>query len=159
MKTVLATLFFILCITIASEAQNDIGGKIWKISNGIIETSGNRNDSIAITYWDYLNAVLPNKMLKKYITNLRLFSDGEKEILGGMYAKNNTSEWEISIDTIDFNFRNKNTLFIRDYTHTIIHEFGHLLTLNSTQIEATNDNYQDDKKGYLTLEGYATKPL
>ncbi|WP_298779878.1 putative zinc-binding metallopeptidase [uncultured Polaribacter sp.] len=130
----------------------------WGILEGKLIAKKNSKDSIAKKYWNYLNEKLPEKLLTKYISKLQLFSDGTQEELGAITPLNtNNTTWEIALDTTDFNFKNNNQKYILDYTHTIIHEFGHLLTLNPEQVTITKDEYQDDKKGYLTSEGYAKK--
>ena len=137
-------------------AQNiNLGGEKWDIYKGEIQLKGSLYDALGKRYWNYLNSKLPKEILKKYISSLRLFTDGRMGELAGMSPVNilNT-QWEIDIDTLDFNFNNKEKLYIKDYTHTIIHEFGHLLTLNPEQVEVTEDVFEDDMKGYLTSEGY-----
>ena len=131
-------------------------GEVWKISEGNIQSNGSDKDVLSYKYWQYLNKILPTKLLTQHIVSLRLFTDGIANELGGISPldKQNT-QWEIDIDTYDFNFKNTHPSHILLYSHTIIHEFGHLLTLNPKQVELTNDFYQDDTKSYLTTEGYA----
>lgn len=154
---VLLYLLILTSLTANSQDLDNIGGENWNISNGILQTKGNLNDTIALKYWNFLNNLLPSEILNKYVFSLRLFTDGREEELGGMSPMNDfNSKWEIDIDTLDFSFNNKNVLYVRDYLHTVIHEFGHLLVLNPEQVEITDDEFQDNDKGYLTIEGYAS---
>ncbi len=152
---------FIICFFIfsyqTSRAQTDeLGGRSWNIVNGEIQLKSYANDKQAVIYWNYLKRKLPVELLEKYIYRLRLFSDGEDAVLGEMSPLNgDISKWEIALDTRDFDLKNKKRSYILDYTHTLIHEFGHLLTLNPEQIEKTNDQWENSEKGYLTNEGYA----
>jgi len=131
-------------------------GEVWKISEGNIQSNGSDKDVLSYKYWQYLNKILPTKLLTQHIVSLRLFTDGIANELGGISPLNKqNTQWEIDIDTYDFNFKNTHPSHILLYSHTIIHEFGHLLTLNPKQVELTSDFYQDDTKGYLTTEGYA----
>lgn len=38
--------------------------------------------------------------------------------------------WPFDLDTADVNIYSCDAIEILDYTHTLIHEYGHLLTLN-----------------------------
>jgi len=142
--------------TVNGQVTEELGGETWNISKNIIQSKENTNNKIAFKYWSYLNNKLPSKILHRYITRLRLFTDGIHDELGGVTPLNDlNSKWEINIDTLDFDLKSKDSLHIQNYVHTIIHEFGHLLTLNQQQVTITQDEFQDDQKGYLTSEGYA----
>lgn len=133
-------------------------GAIWSINNGKLVPKINPLDTKAHAYWAHIQDILPNSLLDKYIVSFKLFSDGADEDLGGLAPLDRFNQtWEMDIDTTDFNLKNLDSLHILQYTHTIIHEFGHLLTLNPTQVTITNDKWQDDSLGYLTQEGYANK--
>ena len=135
-------------------------GEVWKISEGKIQSNVSDKDALSDKYWQYLNKILPTKLLTQHIVSLRLFTDGIANDLGGISPLNQeNTRWEIDIDTIDFNFKNTSPSHILLYSHTIIHEFGHLLTLNPEQIEVTSVVYQDDSKGYLTIAGNANSYL
>ena len=156
MKKIYLLLFISTSLFANCQTTHEVGGENWNISNGIIQTTGSSHDTLAIKYWNYLNHKLPSKVLDKYISSLRLYTDGQYETMGGMTPLNDSNTvWEIDIDTIDFDFKNKDSFHIRNYVHTIIHEFGHILTLNPGQIEITKDEYQNNNKGYLNSAGYA----
>lgn len=143
-----------------SYAQKKIGKDIglWKIENGVIILEKGANDDLAKEYWNYIMGTLPNQPIKKYIYSLRLYTDGEEGDLGGITPMDaSNTKWQIELDVKDFDLHEKDEKKIIDYQHTLIHEFGHLITLNITQIEPSDDEYQDDAKGYLTSEGYAIK--
>lgn len=130
----------------------------WQVKNGDLVLKNTPEDRQAEAYWAYISRVLPNDLMNKYVTSFKLFSDGEQENLGGMTNLDDLNKtWEIDMDTVDFNLNRRDSLFVLDYTHTLIHEFGHLLTLNPEQVEPTDDEFEDESKGYLTEEGYAKK--
>ncbi|NOU60161.1 hypothetical protein [Marinifilum caeruleilacunae] len=131
---------------------------VWKIENGRIESPNSKIDTLGFQYWEAVCSILPNDLLKKYVVSLRLFSDGRNEDLGGMNQMDETVDfWQVDLDTADMNIFSRDSIEILDYTHTLIHEFGHLLSLNSMQIELSDDEIQDPDRGYLTDEGYAIK--
>lgn len=130
----------------------------WTVKQGELIKNNNSADSIALKYWKEINSILPQDPIRKYVTVFSLRSDGLDGDLAGMTSLNHqNTNWEIDIDTIDFNFNRTDTLKLFDFYHTLIHEFGHLISLNHSQINSTYDEYQDDRKGYLTYEGYAPK--
>lgn len=138
------------------EVGTEVGN--WQITNAHLDMNHNYQDSLAVNYWDEVTSLLPTDLLEKYVTSLRLYTDGPQEDLGGLNQLDESNQyWQLDLDTADFNFHNTDSVFVLDYTHTLIHEFGHLLTLNATQVEPTEDIRQDDSKGYLTSEGYAIK--
>ena len=113
---------------------------------------------MAQDYFNTINNTLPKDLIDKYVVSLRLFTDGKDGDLGGLNQMNESVDsWQFDLDTADVNIYSKDSIEILDYTHTLIHEYGHLLTLNPSQIELTDDMIQDDNKGYLTSEGYALK--
>lgn len=136
------------------EVGTEVGN--WQITNASLQLNDSYQDSLAVSYWDKVTSLLPTDLLEKYVTSLRLYTDGPQEDLGGLNQLDAYNKyWQLDLDTADFNLYNQDSVFVLDYTHTLIHEFGHLLTLNATQIEPTEDIRQDDTKGYLTSEGYA----
>ena len=146
----------LLNISQLANAQHEVG--VWNIKNGEIETANFEKDVLGVQYWETVSSILPNNLLDEYVVSLRLFSDGRNEDLGGMNQLDETVEfWQIDLDTADMNIFTKDSLKVLDYTHTLIHEFGHLLTLNTSQIELTDEKKEDPDRGYLTIEGYAIK--
>ena len=104
--------------------------------------------------WKKINTILPKAYMTKYVKELELFTDGIAETLAGVKPmdESNTS-WVYGIDPADLpegNWRDE-----EDFLHTLIHEFGHILTLNNTQVEPSELKFQADEARYLTNEGLA----
>ena len=146
-----------LTTSVITIAQNEIG--VWEIKEGTLITNDSLSySSMAQDYFNTINNTLPKDLIDKYVVSLRLFTDGKDGDLGGLNQMNESVDsWQFDLDTADVNIYSKDSIEILDYTHTLIHEYGHLLTLNPSQIELTDDMIQDDNKGYLTSEGYALK--
>ncbi|AZQ62091.1 hypothetical protein EI427_07505 [Flammeovirga pectinis] len=154
------SLLYFITFSFTVVGQEKVGTEIglWAIKNGEIILNNNESDVIGIEYWSFITNTLPHEPIKQYITSFRLYTDGIQEDLGGMNSLNeNNSEWQIELDVKDTDLSSHDEKVIIDYQHTLIHEFGHVLTLNASQIEPTDDQYQDNEKGYLTSEGYAKK--
>lgn len=88
-----------------------------------------QNDSAAQQQiWDYFAAIIPldqRTFLKHYL----VFTDGEDNLLASVaQSERSANAWDLSVDILD-------TSDPKDLTFTLIHEFGHLLTLNPDQVK------------------------
>lgn len=140
-------------------AEDIIGEEIgvWNIDNGKIEASNGKNEELAKTYWETIHTLLPEKLVDKYIRSLRLYTDGEKGDLGGMnQLDESNSNWQFDLDIKDMKVLSQDKEEIIDSTHTLIHEFGHLLTLNIEQIKPKKTG-KFEFGNYETYEGYSLK--
>ncbi|MCG8577593.1 MAG: hypothetical protein MI810_22120 [Flavobacteriales bacterium] len=148
----------LLSLTAFDQLQSEELGK-WKIKHGAFDQAPqNSLDTLAEQYWDVFYTIFPHEKIDKYIVSLRLITDGVNGDLGGLNQLDaSLKRWELDIDTADMNLNSRDSLHINEYLFTLVHEFGHLISLNIEQMKPTNDRYQNDKKGYLTSEGYARK--
>lgn len=77
--------------------------------------------------WNYFADLIPLEE-RKHVTEFAVISDGKDEILGAVTPNyDNPNEWTLEIDTLDSDDN-------YNLTYTLMHEFGHLLTLNSKQV-------------------------
>ena len=77
--------------------------------------------------WDYFAALIPSEQ-RSFVTEFSAMSDGQSQILGGVSrTMDDPTDWELFVDVIDGSNR-------YSLTYTLMHEFGHLLTLNSSQV-------------------------
>ncbi|MDO9302415.1 MAG: hypothetical protein Q7T89_13600, partial [Anaerolineales bacterium] len=85
--------------------------------------------------WDYASSLLTVDQLK-LITEYVVFTDGESNTLAWVNTKDDLdlSRWQLAVDIVD-------TEDPVDLTATLIHEFGHLITLNSEQFIPTEYYY------------------
>lgn len=131
---------------------------VWEIKNGIFIETDDNTSKLAKEQWKVFYGIFPKKVTQKYIKRLVLFSDGVDEKTGslGTLSKEN-DEWQLGIDPKDVNFKTNNKDRIYQSLYTLIHEFGHLITLNNTQIKPTEKTGQTEEEPYLTAEGEAFK--
>jgi len=83
--------------------------------------------SSQIMVWNYFAAIIPPGQ-RSLLDEYDVFSDGKGNILA--YVSQSETElgrWKLTIDMLD-------ATNPQDLTFTLIHEFGHLLTLNSSQV-------------------------
>ena len=106
--------------------------------------------------WDFFTSIIPAEH-RKWIIEYVIFTDGSYNTLAWIsraeYGDN--SRWQLGVDVLD-------SVDPLTLTTTIVHELGHLLTLNSDQILSEQDQaysvYQDQAicPQYISDEGCST---
>jgi hypothetical protein len=77
--------------------------------------------------WNYFASLIPAQE-RSFVTEFSILSDGSHNILGGVSPTyNNPSEWTLKVDIVDAGDN-------YSLTYTLLHEFGHLLTLKASQV-------------------------
>ncbi len=156
MKVIIVTIFFVFSFFNYSSNDEKIG--MWSIVNGEILKNFSKNDKLAAHHWRTFYDIFPKSITRKYIKKLVLISDGLDEKTGALGPLNTKNDrWQLVIDTIDVNFRTKDKRRLQESVYTLIHEFGHLLTLNNTQVRPTDKMHQQEGEPYLTIEGESYK--
>jgi len=152
----LRLLLLIIPLVINISCQNNPHGN-WDIKNGeMVHDLDNSNSTGAQQYWSTFYNLFPQAPIDQYVHGFKLWTDGPLGEMGGLSSIDTQNKsWLLDIDTDDMNLDSKNKEHIEVYMHTLIHEYGHLITLNYEQIEPTLDEVQNNEKGYLTSEGYA----
>ncbi len=112
--------------------------------------------------WDFFARLIPAPR-RQFVSGFTIFTDGPQNYLASVsQSDRDAKQWDLNVDYADSN--QKTAL-----TFTLIHEYAHLLTLNSDQVDVSMDVYRnpnDDKiyqrevnacKQYFTGEG-CSKP-
>lgn len=97
--------------------------------------------------WDYYTAMIP-KEARTVLVGYKVISDGQGGSLAMVeQSPDDPNEWVLNVDIAD-------TKDMRDLTYTLIHEYGHILTLNETQIDINEDIFYnpDDEALYADAE-------
>jgi hypothetical protein len=77
--------------------------------------------------WAYFAKIIPADQRKGLISYV-IATDGVGHVLASMaFLTSELTEWKLSVDIVD-------AVDPTNMTYTLIHEFGHLLTLNRTQV-------------------------
>ncbi|MFY7670855.1 hypothetical protein ACOSP6_07170 [Tenacibaculum sp. MEBiC06402] len=130
----------------------------WEIKNGIFIENNDEETNIARYNWNIFYNMFPKRITQRYIKKLVLMTDGEDEKTGALGALNDkNNEWQLVLDPIDVDFTSKDETRISQSIYTLVHEFGHLLTLNHTQIKPVKKTEQQKGDPYVTIEGTAVK--
>lgn len=101
--------------------------------------------------WKQAKKIVPNRfmdMLKLFVVN----TDGVENVLAYVNQENDElTKWRMVLDIKDA--LDEDGQYIKEYDETIVHEFGHLLTLNATQMQQNID----DELTYVNDEGTTKK--
>ncbi|WP_420553596.1 hypothetical protein [Tenacibaculum aiptasiae] len=156
MKVKILTLFFFFSTFYQATLDRRIG--VWQIKNGVLLKNKSNKNELANYYWKEFNRIFPQELTKKYIKRIVLMTDGIDEKTGALVSLNSRNDkWQLEIDVQDVNLKTKDRRRLHESVYTMVHEFGHLLTLNRTQIRPTTKATQKEGELYLTLEGEAYK--
>ena len=80
-----------------------------------------------VKIWQYFATIIPAD-LRQRLNYFIIFTDGRNGILASVaQLPDDTGHWVLRVDILDANNP-------RDLTYTLLHEFGHLLTLNDSQV-------------------------
>lgn len=136
--------------------EKEIGS--WDIRNGILIETKLKNTQKAKDRWRIFYNLFPKKITQRYIKRITLFTDGTDEKTGALAAlSTKNDQWQLSLDVTDVNFKSDSKERVFQSLYTYLHEFGHLLTLNNTQIKPSKKVKQEEDAPYLTFEGEAYK--
>lgn len=156
MKFKLIILFFFFSTIYQSTIDERVG--VWQIRNGVLIKNGSNKNDLANDYWKEFYRIFPKELTTKYIKRIILMTDGVDEKVGALVSLNSRNDkWQLEIDIKDVNLKSRNKKRLYESVYTMTHEFGHLLTLNKTQIRPTSKSKQEEGELYLTLEGEAYK--
>jgi hypothetical protein len=77
--------------------------------------------------WDYFSAIIPPEQ-RSFLEQYDVFTDGRDNILASVsQSQTDMGRWVLTVDIVD-------AANPQDLTFTLVHEFGHLLTLNPSQV-------------------------
>jgi hypothetical protein len=101
--------------------------------------------------WDYFAAIIPPSE-RSFVTEFSAISDGKSHILGAVSQSfDSAKEWGLRIDIVDAD----NHYLL---TYTLMHEFGHLLTLEPSQVEANEQIFDNPDSETIYEEAVSACP-
>jgi len=101
--------------------------------------------------WDYFAAVIPSQE-RNFLTEFSVMSDGRRHLLAAVSRTfEEPNNWGLRVDIQDA--RNHYLL-----TFTLMHEFGHLLTLNSEQVALSKALYANPDNEIIHERAVETCP-
>jgi hypothetical protein len=95
-----------------------------------------RNEHTRI--WDYFRAIIPAEQ-RSFLTEFIIITDGNRNLLAAVsQTEDAPDKWALLVDIAD-------TKNAHELTYTMIHEFGHLLTLGPAQVVPSLAIFKDPK--------------
>ncbi len=86
--------------------------------------------------WNFFTSVIPLEQ-RGFLSEYIIFTDGESNILASVSLTDRSPQkWRLNVDIQD-------ATDPRDLTYTLVHEFGHLLTLNPEQVPPSDAIFND----------------
>lgn len=149
-------MFFSITFSFAARKEKVFG--VWKIRKGVLIKNSSKKTELAAHYWKEFYNIFPKDICRKYIREIVLMTDGADEKTGALVALNTkNTQWRLVVDINDVDFKTKNKKRLYESIYTYVHEFGHLLTLNNTQVRPSVKKQQEEGEPYLNEEGQAYK--
>jgi hypothetical protein len=83
--------------------------------------------------WDEIAALSPNNISDKYIESYELFDDANNDTLAFVDDADENGKWRIAV-----NVGARKNESLREQKATLVHELGHIITLNRSQVVKAN---------------------
>lgn len=137
-------------ITLYSVDGRDINKlKDYKVSDNLLELQKDTQKHQEV--WGLISKIIPDNHTKFFNEYIVFAGEGNGTAGYVVQTKEDLTKWQIGI-AIDFAYEGG---FNKDgeLSYTIIHEFGHVVTLNNTQVDSRKN--ENDSKNYFPGEGEA----
>lgn len=101
--------------------------------------------------WLYYANLIPAEQ-RQDLTQFIIFTDGPEEVMAAVEQDyNNPEKWVLAVDIVDA----ENP---QELTYTLIHEFGHLLTLNAEQVVPDEEIFENPEDEEIYDEAMSACP-
>ena len=101
--------------------------------------------------WNYFTRLIPAEE-REFVTTFAIVTDGNGNILAAVgQSSDSPEEWILEVDILD-----STDDFV--LTFTLLHEFGHLLTLNASQVPPSLGVYEDPENDSVYQSELAACP-
>lgn len=134
-------------------------GKITLIESKTIDNIGSLNKlSKQQELWDIISYFLPKEIIDNKIKKFIVFSDNTPDNFKGMYGLieavpgSSNSSFVLSIDIND-SFEN-NKIVLQSFLPLLMHEFFHIISLDSSQLSREKNNNYRIFEGYTKTNSY-----
>lgn len=102
--------------------------------------------------WAHVSKIIPSEYMSR-LSRFEINTDGYEEVMAHVVEETEDfSKWRLAIDIKDALDAEGN--FSDEFTNTVIHELGHVITLNKSQLQ---QGETIDESTYSTMEGALTR--
>ena len=106
---------------------SDTKGTIYTVSKQLaLVPTPTKSDKVL---WDLFSRVVGKADLARYIQSFEVFDDGNSDSAASVWASQTTGKWHVNVNAAYKDDK-------KDLVHTMVHEYGHIVSLNSTQLQA-----------------------
>lgn len=106
--------------------------------------------------WDYVVKLMPDSATD-YVDKFEIGSDGKDGTMAFVYATDESGKkFVLNLDIKDMTDAN-GKFSKKDMDETIVHEFGHIITLNNTQMTDKSAGTYETQEGILNKDSYLNK--
>jgi hypothetical protein len=85
-------------------------------------------DQTAKQLWQLFSKVATREFIASYIQSFEVFSDANNDTMASVWLSTTPTKWHMNVNTAFMNDR-------KDLIHTMVHELGHVATLNVKEVD------------------------
>lgn len=104
---------------------SETNGTVYTVSKQLVITPTLiKSDKVL---WDLFSRVVGKDDLR-YIQSFEVFNDGNNDSAASVWQSQSPGKWHVNVNAA---YKNEK----KDLVHTMVHEYGHIVSLNSTQVK------------------------
>lgn len=112
----------------ADETGSEVRGKIYTVtsSQALYPTPSSEDQKL----WELFTRIASKQVIAERLETFEVFNDGNNDTAASVWESSKAGKWHMNVNSAFSGER-------KDLIHTMVHEFGHILTLNSSQVDKT----------------------
>jgi hypothetical protein len=113
----------------AAYTGTETNGKVYTVVEGAkLQPEPSAED---LKLWDLFVAVAGKDDISRYVQSFEVFADDQNDSAASVWQSQEPNKWHVNVNAAYATNR-------KDLVHTMIHEYGHIVSLNSTQVIRVN---------------------
>jgi hypothetical protein len=81
--------------------------------------------------WELFRSIATNQTIKDRLETFEVFNDASNDSAASVWESSTPGKWHMNVNAAFADDR-------KDLIHTMVHEYGHIVTLDTTQVDKTN---------------------
>ena len=102
---------------------------VWSWEKIILKNGASNQEDLEI--WNLISKISPNWLSDTYIDTFQIFDNKEDDTLAFVDDEESDGKWRIGVNIATFGEESE-----KEKNLTIVHELGHIITLNNSQLDA-----------------------
>lgn len=112
----------------AAETGSETSGKIYTVTtNQQLYPKPSDSDN---RLWELFASIATNQTIKDRLETFEVFSDSTNDSAASVWESSTPGKWHMNVNAAFADDR-------KDLIHTMVHEYGHIVTLDTTQVDKT----------------------